>query len=161
MVYLIIFHVFLSYSLMARPCFLLLKCPKEQLVYPKWQPTGKKWTFQWKMSFTSDPKNQAHEVIFCRKATKKIRPKIFSNNIPLSWADSLKYIGLHLYSKINFDVRIKLILTKLNRTIGLLQNFNKYYLDPVFKTTGWLQGRHKLSSFRGRSSVRKSIRNLC
>ena len=47
-----------------------------------------KWSFQWKMSFNHDPTKQAQEVIFSRKTTKKIHPKIFFNNIPVSKADS-------------------------------------------------------------------------
>ena len=47
-----------------------------------------KWAFQWKMSFNPDPKKQAQEIIFNRTTTKKIHPKIFFNNIPVSKADS-------------------------------------------------------------------------
>ena len=40
------------------------------------------------MSFNPDPTEQTQEVIFSRKATKKIHPKILFNNIPVSKADS-------------------------------------------------------------------------
>ena len=43
-----------------------------------------KWAFQWKMSFNPDPTKQAQEVIFSRETPKKIHPKIFFNNIPVS-----------------------------------------------------------------------------
>ena len=62
-----------------------------------------KWAFQWKMSFSPDPRKQAQEVIFSRKATKKIHPKIFFNNIPVSKADFQKHLGLHLESKLSFQ----------------------------------------------------------
>ena len=82
-----------------------------------------KWAFQWKMSFNPDPTKQAQEVIFSRKTTKKIHPKIFFNNIPVSKANSQKHLGLHLDSKLSFDIHIKTVLTKVNRTIGLLRKF--------------------------------------
>ena len=78
-----------------------------------------KWAFQWKMSFNPDPTKQAQEVIFSRKTTKKIHPKIFFNNIPVSKADSQKHLGLHLDSKLSFDIHIKTVLTKVNGTVGL------------------------------------------
>ena len=84
-----------------------------------------KWTFQWKMSFNSDPTKQAQAVIFCRKSTKKILPKIFFNNIPVSKANSQKHLGLHLDSKLSFDIHIKKFYLKRNRTIGLLQKFQQ------------------------------------
>ena len=72
------------------------------------------------MSFSLNPTKQAQEVIFTTKTTKKIHPKIFFNNIPVSKADSQKHFGLHLDSKLSFDIHIKTILTKVNRTIDLL-----------------------------------------
>ena len=42
-----------------------------------------KWAFQWKMRFNPDPTKQVEEVVFSRKATKKIHPKIFFNNVPV------------------------------------------------------------------------------
>ena len=85
-----------------------------------------KWVFQWKMSFNHHPTKQAQEGIFSRKTTKKIHPKTFFNNIRVSSrADSQKHLGLHLYSKLSFDIHIKTTLTKVNRTIGLLRNFQQ------------------------------------
>ena len=73
-----------------------------------------KWAFQCKMSFNPDPINQAHEVIFSRKAAKKIHLKIFLSNIPINKADSQKHLGPHLDSKIFFDIHIRTNLTKVN-----------------------------------------------
>ena len=81
--------------------------------------------FQWKMSFNPDPTKQAQEVIFSRKTNKKIHPKIFFSNIPVSKVDSQKHLGLYIDSKLSFDIRIKTILTKMNGTIGLLQKFQQ------------------------------------
>ena len=75
------------------------------------------------MSFNPDLTKQAQEIIFSRKTTKKVHPKIFFNNIPVSKADSQKHLGLHLDSKLSFDIHIKTILTKVNRTIVLLRKF--------------------------------------
>ena len=46
--------------------------------------------------------------------------KIFLNNIPVSKADSQKYLDLHLDSKLSFDIHIKAILPTVSRTIDLL-----------------------------------------
>ena len=46
--------------------------------------------------------------------------KIFLNNIPVSKADFQKYLGLHLDSKLSFDIHIKAVLPKVSRTIDLL-----------------------------------------
>ena len=52
---------------------------------------------------------QAQEIIFSKKATKKIHHKIFFNNVPGSKADSQKRLGLHLDLKLFFDSHIKII----------------------------------------------------
>ena len=75
------------------------------------------------MDFKPDPTKQAQEVIFLRKITKKIHPKIFSNNVTVSKADPQKHLGLRFDSKLSFDFYIKAILTKVNRTIGFLRKF--------------------------------------
>ena len=86
------------------------------------------------MSFNHDPKKQAQEVISSRKTTKKIHPKIFFNNIPVTKADSQKHLGLHLDSKLSFDIHIKTILTKVNRTIDLLWKFHQVLPRPSLIT---------------------------
>ena len=75
------------------------------------------------MSFNPDPTKQGQEATFSRKTTNKIHPEIFFNNIPVTKADSQKHLGLHLDSKLSFDIHIKTILTKVKRTIGLLRKF--------------------------------------
>ena len=69
-----------------------------------------KWVFQWKMSFNPEPTykaKQIQEVIFSKNFPRKIHAKIFYNNIPVSKAYSQKYLGLHLDSKLSFDIYIK------------------------------------------------------
>ena len=77
------------------------------------------------MNFNPDPTKQTQEAIFSRKTTKKIYPKIFFNNFPVSKADSQNHLGLYLDSKSSFDIHIKTALTKVNKTIGLLRNFQQ------------------------------------
>ena len=81
-----------------------------------------------------DPAKQAQEVIFGRKTIKKIHPKIFVNNILVSKADFRNNLGLHLDSKLSFDINIKTILTKVNRTIGLLRKFQQVLPRPSLIT---------------------------
>ena len=45
---------------------------------------------------------------------------MFINNIPVSNADSQKYLGLHLDSKLSFDIHIKTILSKLKKSCKLI-----------------------------------------
>ena len=86
------------------------------------------------MSFNPDPTKQAQKVIFRRKISKKIDPKIFFNNIPVSKAHSQKHLGLHLDSKLTFDIHITTVLTKVNRTIDLLQKFQQVLPRPSLIT---------------------------
>ena len=51
----------------------------------------KKWAFQGKRSSNPDHTKQAEEIIFNRKTTRNIHPKVFCNKI-----DLLKHLGLYL-----------------------------------------------------------------
>ena len=51
----------------------------------------KKWAFQEKRSFNPNHTKQAQEIIFNRKTTRNIHPKVFCNKI-----DLLKHLGLYL-----------------------------------------------------------------
>ena len=93
-----------------------------------------KRVFQWKMSFNLDSTKQAQEVIFSRKSTKKIHPKIFFNNIPVMKTDIQKHLDLHLDSKLTFDIHIETILSKANRTIGLLRKLQQVLPRPSLIT---------------------------
>ena len=56
-----------------------------------------KWAFQW--SINPDATKQVQVVIFSRKTTKKIYPKILFNNIPVSIPDSQKHYHLQNFHK--------------------------------------------------------------
>ena len=86
------------------------------------------------MSFNLDSTKQAQEVIFSRKSTKKIHPKIFFNNIPVMKTDIQKHLDLHLDSKLTFDIHIETILSKANRTIGLLRKLQQVLPRPSLIT---------------------------
>ena len=93
-----------------------------------------KRVFQWKMSFNLDSTKQAQEVIFSRKSTKKIHPKIFFNNIPVMETDIQKHLDLHLDSKLTFDIPFETILSKANGTIGLLRKLQQVLPRPSLIT---------------------------
>ena len=48
----------------------------------------------------------------------------------LSKANLPKHLGLQLDSKLSFDIHIKVIITKVNRTAGLLRNFQQVLGRP-------------------------------
>ena len=60
------------------------------------------------------------EVIFSRKLTNVSHPPlVFNNANVLSWK-SQKQLGILLDTKLTFEEHYKTILSKINRTIGLL-----------------------------------------
>ena len=79
------------------------------------------WAFQWKMSFNPDPSKQAQEVIFSRKLKRVTHPPLFFNNANVSQRKSQKHLGIILDSKLKFEDHYKTVLSKTNRTIGLLR----------------------------------------
>ena len=79
------------------------------------------WVFQWKMSFNSDCSKQAQEVVFSRKIQKTCHPSIYFNNKLVKQVPSQKHLEMILDIKLNFQERLKNILNKVNKTIGLLR----------------------------------------
>ena len=79
------------------------------------------WAFQWKMSFNPDPSKQAQEVIFSRKLKKVTHPPLVFNNANVSQCKSQKHLGIILDSKLTFEDHYKTVLSKANRTKGLLR----------------------------------------
>ena len=96
------------------------------------------WAFQWKMSFNHDPSKQAQEVIFSRKHQKMSHPSVYFNNNPIESVSSQKHLGMILDSKLNFQEHIKNIITKVNKTAGLLQKLqnvlSRESLLTIFKS---------------------------
>ena len=81
------------------------------------------WAFTWKISFNPDPFKPAEEVIFSRKLKTVPHPSITFNNNPLSLCPAQKHLGLVLDSKLTFNEYINHILSKFNKSIGLLRKF--------------------------------------
>ena len=79
------------------------------------------WAFQWKMSFNPDPSKQAQEVIFSRKLKKVTHPPSVFNNANVSQCKSQKQLHIILDSKLTFEDHYNTVLSKTNRTIGLLR----------------------------------------
>ena len=75
------------------------------------------------MSFNPDPSKPAQEVIFSRKLKTVPHPSITFNNNPLSLCPVQKHLGLVLDSKLRFNKHINHILSKVNKSAGLLHKF--------------------------------------
>ena len=79
------------------------------------------WAFQWKMSFKPDPSKQAQEVVFSRKLKNVSHPPLVFNNVNVSSCKSQKHLGNLLDAKLTFEEHYQTILSKTNRTIGILR----------------------------------------
>ena len=95
------------------------------------------WAFQWKMIFNPNPSKQAPEVIFSRKHQKISYPSIYFNNNPIDSVSSQKHLGMILDTRLNFQEHIKNIVTKVNKTTGLLRKLQnilpRELLFAIFK----------------------------
>ena len=80
-----------------------------------------RWAYQWKMSFNPDPSKQAQEVIFSRKTKKEYHPPLAFNNNNVSETNSQKHLGVVLDNRLSFEDHFKMIINKVNKTIGLLR----------------------------------------
>ena len=73
------------------------------------------------MSFNPDPSKQAQEVIFSSKVnTESHSPLTFNNNIVYE-AKSQKHLGIILDNRLSSEGHLRLVFSKINRTIGLLR----------------------------------------
>ena len=72
------------------------------------------------MSFNPDPIKQAQDVIFSRKTKKEYHPPLAFNNNNVSETNSQKHLGVVLDNRLSFEDHLKIILNKVNNTIGLL-----------------------------------------
>ena len=73
------------------------------------------------MSFSPDPSEQAQEVIFSRKTKKEYHLPLAFNNNNVSETNSQKHLGVVLDNRLSFEDHLKMILNKVNKTIGLLR----------------------------------------
>ena len=89
------------------------------------------WASQWKMNFNPDSSRQAQEVIFSRKSKKISHPPLFFSNIQVPQSSSQhgdiispcsqKHLGIVLEEYLTFCKHLKMLTSKINRTIGLLR----------------------------------------
>ena len=75
------------------------------------------------MSLNPDTTKPAQEVIFNKKLKTVPYPSITFNNNPLSLCPAQKHLELVLDSKLTFNEHMKHILSKVNKSIGLLRKF--------------------------------------
>ena len=73
------------------------------------------------MSFDLDPSKQVRGVICSKITIRSIHSKIFSNNIPVSKANTQKHVEVYSDSILSFKIYIRTILTKVNKNISSLQ----------------------------------------
>ena len=71
------------------------------------------------MSFNSDTSKQAQEVIFSRKTKKRIPSSLAFNNNNVPETNSQNHLGVVLDNRLSFEDHLKMILNKVNKTIGL------------------------------------------
>ena len=96
------------------------------------------WTFQWKMRFNLDPKEQAQEVIFSRNINKIDHPLLYFNDNLVKSSSTHKHLGIMLDTKLDFSLHLKNIQNKVNKTIGLLRKLQdtlpRTSLITIFKS---------------------------
>ena len=80
-----------------------------------------RWAYQWKMSFNPYSTKQAQEVVFSRKTKKEYHPPLAFNNNNVPETNSQKHLGVVLDNRLSFEDHLKMILNKVNKTIGLLR----------------------------------------
>ena len=96
------------------------------------------WVFQWKMRFNPDPNKQAPEVIFSRRINK-------IDNLPLNFNQNLlkssstdKHLGMKLDTRLDFNLHLKNVQNKVNKTIRLLRKLQntlpRASLITIFKS---------------------------
>ena len=75
------------------------------------------------MNLNPNPSKQTQEVIFIRKLNKISHRNYFLNNIQVTQYSSQKHLGLLLDEQLTFCEHLKMLRSKINKTIGLLQKF--------------------------------------
>ena len=92
------------------------------------------WGYQWKMIFRPDPSKQAQEVIFSRKLNKDNHPYLAFNNNNVTETDSQNHLGIILDNRLSFANHLKIILKKVNKTVGLFRKLHNILLKPALLT---------------------------
>ena len=85
------------------------------------------------MSFNRDPCKQAQEFSFSRKTKKRTPSSSCFNNNNVSETNSQKHLGV-LGNPLFFEDNLKMILNKVNKTIGLLSKIHNILSRSVLLT---------------------------
>ena len=93
-----------------------------------------KWAFHWKTSFNLDPSNQAQENIFSRKTKKISHPSLRFNNSIVSQSPYQKHLAIFLDAQLTFEEHLKVITSKVNKTIGLIWKMQNILPRPALMT---------------------------
>ena len=83
------------------------------------------------MSFNRNPNKQGQEVIFSRKLNKDYHPPLAFNNNKVPENDSQKHLGVILDNGLYFANHTKMVLNKVNKTVGLLRKFHNILPRPA------------------------------
>ena len=86
------------------------------------------------MSFDLYPSKQAKEIIFSRKTKKISHASLRFNNSIVSQTPYQKHLRIFLDARLTFEEHLKVITTKVNKTIGLLHKLQKTLPRPVLMT---------------------------
>ena len=86
------------------------------------------------MSFNPDTSKQAQEIIFSRKTKKIIHPLLHFNNSIVLQTPYQKHLGIFLNAWLIFEEHLKVITTKVDKTIALLQKLQKALPKSVLMT---------------------------
>ena len=94
--------------------------------------------FQWKIRFNPDPNEQAQEVIFSRKINKIDHPPLYFNQNLVKSSSNHKHLGMVLDTRLDFNLHLKNVQNKVNKTIGLLRKLQntlpRTSLITIFKS---------------------------
>ena len=82
------------------------------------------------MSFNRNPSKQAQEVIFSRKLQNLNYDSIYVNQNLLQQVLSQKHLGMHLDTKLSFQGHLDNVMSKLDKTIGLLRKLQAVLPRP-------------------------------
>ena len=80
-----------------------------------------KWAYNWKMSFNSDPKKPAQEVLFSGKNSNITHSIIYFNNDQVQRANQQKHLGIILDEKLNFKSHVDKVRTKASKGIAVIK----------------------------------------
>ena len=83
------------------------------------------------MGFNPDPSKQAQEIIFRRKFKEISHPSLRFNNSIASLSPYQKHLDIFLDAQLTFEEHLKIITTKVNKTIGLIRKLQNILSRPA------------------------------